>query len=344
VTLQSIADRVGVSRMTVSNAFSKPDQLSADLRERILRTAEELGYGGPDPAARALASGRTGSVGMLMTDTLRTVLDDDFSGDFLAAVSEQLAAQGTALTLLAPGEGAPVPGRDVAMDGILVYACRETSEELAAVRRRGIPIVTVDQVPVDDAGSVNVDDLTGARLAAEHVVGLGHRRIGILTSSPVDSPDHASSAKLPGRERMTGWLAVLDEAGIEPVVAETQYLDREGSYRAARGLLEREDRPTALLCIADSIAIPAMAAARDLGLRVPEDVSVVGYDDSRSAATASPPLTTVRQDVNEKGRRAAAMLLAAIADGGGATPEPERFLLPVSLVVRASTAPAPDLT
>ncbi len=341
VTLQSIADRVGVSRMTVSNAFSRPDQLSADLRTRILRTAEELGYGGPDPAARALASGRTGSVGLLMTDRLRILLDDDFSGEFLAAISEELASHGTALTLLTPGEGAPMPGRDVAMDGIVVYACRETSEELAAVRRRGIPIVTVDQVPVDDAGSVNVDDTTGARLAAEHVVQLGHRRVGILTSSPVDGPDEGrEDTKLPGRERMAGWREVLDAAGIVPLLGEAAYLDADSSYEAARAMLDRDDPPTALLCIADSIAIPAMQAARDLGLRVPDDLSVVGYDDSRSARTSTPPLTTVRQDVNEKGRRAAAMLVAAIgrADAVG---EPERFLLPVSLVVRESTAPPP---
>jgi DNA-binding LacI/PurR family transcriptional regulator len=338
VTLQSIADRVGVSRMTVSNAFSRPDQLSASLRERILSAAEELGYSGPDPAARALARGRTGSVGLLLTDRLSVVMADALAGEFVAAVSDELSDHGLAVTLLAPTEPDGVIEGEVAMDGLIVYICASPGPQLAWARRRGLPIVTVDQQPIDGLPSINVDDRTGARLGAEHLVALGHRRVGILTT-PQEVGADRDAAKVPAHDRMAGWRDVLDPAGIEPLVGEGVYLATETSYAAARAMLERPDRPTGLLCVSDAFALEAMRAAADLGLRVSEDLSVVGYDDSRLAATSRPPLTTIRQDVVAKGRLAVAALVRAINDPDGAPPE--RVVLPAELVVRDSTASPP---
>ncbi len=337
VTLQSIADEVGVSRMTVSNAFSRPDQLSASLREKILRAAEELGYSGPDPAARALARGRTGSVGLLLTDRLSTVIGDALAGEFIAAVSDRLADHGMAVTLLAPTTTDGVVEGEVAMDGLLVYICGSPRRQLEWARRRGLPIVTVDQLPIDGLPSINVDDRTGARLGAQHLVDLGHRRISILTLAREDTQDR-NAAHVPAYDRMNGWRDVLEPAGIEPQVAEGVYLSPEPSYAAARALLDRPDRPTGLLCVSDAFALEALRAAADLGLRVPDDLSVVGYDDSRPAATSRPPLTTIRQDVQAKGRLAVAALVRAINDPGS---PPERVLLPAELVVRGSTGPAP---
>lgn len=339
VTLQSIADRVGVSRMTVSNAFSRPDQLSVALREKILSAAEELGYSGPDPAARALARGRTGSVGMLLTDRLSAVISDALAGAFIAAVSDQLADHGLALTLLAPTESEGVVEGDVAMDGLLVYICGSPDSQLQWARRRGLPIVTVDQRPIDDLPSVNVDDRTGARLGARHLVDLGHRRIGILLF-PHDSDDEAAAHFKPMRDRMAGWHDVLDPLGIDPLLAEGTYLAPAPTYAAARELLDRPDRPTGVLCASDAFAVEVLHAAADLGLDVPGDVSVVGYDDSSVAALARPPLTTIRQDVAEKARLAVSALVRAIGDTNG-TP-PEREMLSAELVVRSSTGPAPD--
>src|SRR6185437_13738658 len=118
VTLQTIADRVGVSRMTVSNAFSRPDQLSATMRDQILAVAEELGYAGPDPAARALASGSAGTVGVLLSNVLGEALTDEIAMTFLASIADELAPTGRALTLVsATPSSTIVPARDVAMDG-----------------------------------------------------------------------------------------------------------------------------------------------------------------------------------------------------------------------------------
>jgi DNA-binding LacI/PurR family transcriptional regulator len=147
VTLQTIADRLGVSRMTVSNAFSRPDQLSSALRQRILATADKLGYVGPDPAGRALARGTTGAVGVLLTDSLPYAFSDDVATRFLGAIADELAPTGLALTLLTSSDRTDgvVPPRDIAIDGALVYSCRKESAARDWLMRRRLPIVFVDQ-------------------------------------------------------------------------------------------------------------------------------------------------------------------------------------------------------
>ncbi|QIK68160.1 LacI family transcriptional regulator [Nocardioides sp. HDW12B] len=348
VTLKTVADRVGVSRMTVSNAFSKPDQLSAALRVRILEAAAELGYVGPDPAARALARGSVGSVGVLMTDSVSYAFDDEVATAFFSALATGLAPTGLSLSLISSvAAGERVPARDVPMDGAIVYSCQDDSEALGWLRRRGLPLVYVDQPPDPSLSTINVDDRGGARQAAQHIVDLGHRRVGVvpltLRGVPGASPDrspHVSS------ERVKGWADALCGAGINPVVRPASHRD-EAAYDVVRDLLDRRDRPTALLCYSDVMAFWAVRAAEDLGLRVPEDLSVVGFDDNPLARRMRPELTTVRQDVRAKGRAAATALTEAIAgaiagSGGIRALPPRHQTLPTELVVRGTTGPAPD--
>lgn len=342
VTLQSIADRVGVSRMTVSNAFSRPDQLSAELRERILAAADELGYVGPDPAARALARGRTGSVGLLLTDELGEAFQDAVATQFLTSVADALTHEGLAVTLLTSSgaAGAPsdyVPARDVAMDGAIVYICDPASPDIAWLERRGLPLVSVDRDPAPDAPSVNVDDRAGARAAAQHVIDLGHTRVAVITLHSTFDVAGAPTANRPARERMTGWREALEAAGVEPIVAAAAYRPRLSVEEIARDLLDRPDRPTAVLCFSDAFAVTTIQVAESLGLRVPDDLSVVGYDDSPVATAIRPRLTTVHQEVASKGQEAVRSLMAVM---GSDRPDPvERILLPTTLVVRESTAP-----
>lgn len=343
VTLQSIADQVGVSRMTVSNAFSRPDQLSAELRARILAAADDLGYVGPDPAARALARGRTGSVGLLLTDELGEAFQDAVATEFLTSVADALTGEGLALTLLTSGRASRtptdfVPARDVAMDGAIVYICDPASPDIAWLERRGLPLVSVDRDPSPTAPSVNVDDREGARAAGRHVVELGHRRVGILTLSSTFEVDGTLTENRPARERMVGWRDALAAAGIEPEVRAAQYQPPGSAHEAARDLLDRPDRPTAVLCFSDAFALATIRVAESLGLRVPEDLSVVGYDDSPLAGTSQPPLTTVHQEVGTKGQAAVRALMTLMRDEPA---EVERVVLPTSLVVRESTAPPP---
>jgi DNA-binding LacI/PurR family transcriptional regulator len=344
VTLQSIADRVGVSRMTVSNAFSRPDQLSSELRERILAAADKLGYVGPDPAARALARGRTGSIGLLLTDELAEAFQDAVATEFLSSVANALTHEGMALTLLTSSDavGAPsgyVPARDVAMDGAIVYVCDPASPDIAWLERRSVPVVSVDRDPVPNVPSVNVDDRGGARAAAQHVVDLGHTRVGILTLDKTFEVDGVAKANRPARERMLGWGDVLDAARIEPMVRAPRYRSRLSVDEDARELLARPDRPTAILCFSDLIAVQTIQVAESLGLRVPEDLSVVGFDDSRRATESRPQLTTVHQEVASKGQEAVRALMAVMGDNPPETAE--RIFLPTSLVVRESTGPPP---
>jgi DNA-binding LacI/PurR family transcriptional regulator len=339
VTLKTVAERVGVSPMTVSNAFSRPDQLSAALREKILATAAELGYVGPDPAARTLARGTTGTVGILLTESFRYAFSDEFSITFLAALAEELARGGLALTLLpADGAGDVVPARDVAMDAALVYSCSPAVDSIAWLRRRRLPLVTVDQPQEADVTSINVADRDGGRLAAAHLVELGHRRIAVLTVGPevLADPDDWFVARL----RLQGWQDVLQPAGIEPIVERGAVSTQEEGYLAGRRLLAAPQRPTAVLCFADSLAAGVLRAAADAGVRVPEDLSVVGFDDTALARHTRPPLTTVRQDAAGKAAAAAAELVEAVRARRNGTVAPVRHhVLPVELVVRGSTAP-----
>lgn len=358
ITLQTIANHVGVSRMTVSNAFSRPDQLSPALRARILSAAEELGYAGPDPAARALARGSTGAIGVMLTDSLDVAFTDEIAIGFLGAVAAQLAPTGLALTLLTTSpEPAPVvPARDVAIDGALVYSCDPTSAGTAWLFRRKLPIVLVDQAPRDGVRSVNIDDRAGARAAAQHLIDLGHRQIAILSASAVGpyglvNEMHALTGSddvgYVTRQRMLGWTDALAAAGITPIVFQLPPYSTAAEVAAARELLTRAEPPTAILCFSDVAAGQVLQVAREIGRQVPDDLSVVGFDDSPMAARTRPPLTTVRQDVAAKGRAAVTALTSEIARvrRQPAVSTSSRgqadVLLPTELVVRGSTAKPP---
>ena len=346
VTLQTIADQVGVSRMTVSNAFSRPDQLSATLRDKILAAADELGYGGPDPAARALVSGSAGSIGVLLSDALTYTLTDDVAMAFLAGIADELGPGGRALTLLpaAPADGS-MPARDVAIDGVLVYSCHDDSSAVSWLMRRRLPVVFVDQAAAPGIPSVNVDDRSGARAAAQHLVDLGHRRIGIVSTGFGGEygilPDPLATAMAnTERQRMLGWLDALDDAGVSPVVVRLPHGDsQETGDQGAGVLLELDEPPTGVLCFSDVIAVGVIAAIQNSGRSVPEDVSVVGFDDNPIARRTRPALTTVHQDSQAKGRAATELLVSEL-DRARKSPakRARHIVLPTELVVRESTA------
>ena len=343
VTLQSIADRLGVSRMTVSNAFSRPDQLSADLRRRILDEAAALGYLGPDPSARSLATGTAGTVGLLWTEKLSTALADEMSARFVGAVADELNHAGLALTLLpATTDAAVVPARDVALDGAIIYSCDPQLPAVDLLARRGLPLVYVDADAPPRRPVITIDDYGGAKAAAEHLLSLGHRRILIVTTGfgpepgLVTGPPPASAMRQRVlAQRWNGWLDALTAGGVQPQVA-----NQPDPYApdGLEQLLAATDRPSAALCLTDVLAQALIAAATDRGLSVPADLAVVGFDDHPLAERTRPALTTVAQDVDLKGRAAVRALLAEsarLADPSAEAPLSRR--LRVNLVVRDST-------
>lgn len=347
VTLQTIADEVGVSRMTVSNAFSRPDQLSPALRQKILAVADRLGYCGPDPAARTLSKGRSGTVGVLFTDTLSYAFSDEVATTFLAGVAGVLEFEGLGLTVLsAPRTGPDTSVGRAVVDGLIIYSVDLNSPGLEMARRRGLPLVLVDQPPERGVPSVNIDDRGGARAAAEHVIELGHRRLGIILEAMSPEIALVDPATMPQhhviKERLLGWRAAAEAAGLTPpMVASIPNNDRDPAATAAGLILDAEPRTTALLCLSDAMALGALDAAKVRGLRVPSDLSVVGFDDSPAARHADPLLTTVWQPVREKGRAAAQLLVDRLATPDARSNGPQTTVLSTELVVRASTATAP---
>jgi DNA-binding LacI/PurR family transcriptional regulator len=355
-TLAAVAAHLGISRTTVSNAYNRPDQLSPALRERVLAAARELGYGGPDPMARSLRRGRAGSLGLVFDHHLRYIFSDPAAVLFLGGVAAGCEEAGTGLALVPQlPEGAAEVVRSALVDGYVMFCTPEDDERLEAVRARGLPYVLVDYSPHVAGPRVNVDDRGGARAAAEHLVDLGHRKLGIVLPAgslafPPDGGDgtaeRAETLSEPDRqasgprwrwfirhERLQGWRAPLDGAGVDwsrVPAATAPGNDAEAGHRAAAALLDRAARPTAIVCFSDVLALGVLRAARQRGLRVPQDLSVVGFDDVAEATTAA--LTTVHQPHAAKGERAVTLL----TEGG------DDVVLPTELVVRASTGPVPS--
>jgi DNA-binding LacI/PurR family transcriptional regulator len=349
-TLKDVAAELGVSTATVSNAYNRPDQLSPGLRERVFETARRLGYTGPDALARGLRRGRAGAGGILYEDRLSYAFSDPAAVLFLQGVSVATEEAGLGLLLLsgAPGEervSEAVSGAVV--DGFVVYSMSEGDPLVEAALGRRLPAVVVDQPRIEGVPFVGIDDQRAAGSAAEHLLALGHRRFGVVTfciapgatGGLADLNRQEAAAYPVTRARLRGYAGAIEGAGISwadvPVHEQIENVPEEGR-KAAEALLSRDPRPTAILAISDQLALGVIEAARERGLRVPEDLSVVGFDDVPEAARTNPPLTTVHQPHVEKGLLAARLLVAQLR-GGEAAGSPA--LLPTSLVVRGSTAP-----
>jgi DNA-binding LacI/PurR family transcriptional regulator len=348
VTLATLAGELGVSRTTVSNAYNHPDQLSPALRATVLEAARRLGYPGPDPLAATLSRGKVGALGLLFFDDphypLRFAFSDPAHVLFLQGVADACGDAGVGLVLVGGGRGADL-ARAALVDGFVCQYDVEGDERLQAVVERGLPLAVVDGPPPKGAGHVGVDDRGGAALAARHLLDLGHRRLGVV-AAPLSPDRYEGPAGLERqadagygviRDRLLGYRDAVEAAGLDwaavPVEERRPY-GQEAGRRAAAALLDRPDRPTGLLAMSDELALGAMRAAEELGIAVPGELSVVGFDDTPPAALARPALTTVHQPHHDKGVAAVRWLL----DPSG---KPANQVLPVELAVRGSTAPPP---
>ena len=348
VTLRVLAEDLGVSRATVSNAYNRPDQLSEALRARILARAGELGFAGPDPVARGLRRGRVGAVGVLVDHSISYAFSDPVAVLVLDGLAEELQADGFGLLLHAAS--GPAGGEELvraaAVDGWVLMTVRGRHPTVAAAAAAGRPIVVLDEPALPGVPRVTIDDAGGARAAAEHLLALGHRSIGVLTAPMHGSgPPGASSQAVHDGEgeetvmstRLSAVLATLATAGVQdtdvPVVecsASARAAGREGTAL----LLEGPVRPTAVLALSDELALGALQYAREHRLSVPGGLSVVGFDDAPPGRVTHPPLTTVAQPIRERGTAAGRLLRALLRGEDVAAPPP----FPTHLVVRGSTA------
>ncbi|MBN3807905.1 LacI family DNA-binding transcriptional regulator [Paraburkholderia sp. Ac-20347] len=329
-TLADVARLAGVSQMTASRALNGRPGVSRETRDEVLRIASDIGYV-VNRTAQKLSGGRNGIIG-IMTPTL----DTQFSSELILGAGRAARAAGCEVLVYTVSDDSHSHQELIKLvrqfsDGLLVILPRETMC-LDALATAHVPVVVVDQRgTLNRFPSVSVDNYGGARMAVEHLVSLGHKRIAFLGG------DEAIEGV---RDRQRGYHDTLVRHGIEldPALVVTGDLSQMTAFEVATGLVNLPDPPTAIFTANDQSAFGAIAAAREAGLRVPDDISVIGFDDIPMAEQFHPALTTVRQPFQQMSSSAVNALLAQIA---GSDAVAQRTTFPAELVVRQSTAQAP---
>jgi DNA-binding LacI/PurR family transcriptional regulator len=331
--------------MTVSNAYNKPDQLSAQTRDAVLAMARSLGYSGPSAAGRSLRRGLSGTVGVLLTERLPYAFTDPGMIAFLHGLATELADARRALQLI-PSDGDPdgtlALVRAAIVDAFVITGLDEEDPVMSAILERRVPVVTASSPRLPGVPFVSVANTQAACAAAQALIALGHTRIGTVTyraERRTARDGRLIAVHQTFHDRWVGYQQAFTRAALPDGTSCTHAAStnsREGGRQAARHMLSRtpELRPTALLAMTDVLALGAIDAAHELGLAVPGDVSVVGFDDIEEAHRSSPPLTTIRQGLFEQGQHAAALALAMVA---GKVAQADEF--PTELIIRASTSP-----
>ncbi|MGH6654919.1 MAG: LacI family DNA-binding transcriptional regulator [Actinocrinis sp.] len=334
VTVREIAARTGVSIATVSRVLNGHANVAPHTRALVRNAADELAATASGPGlGHGPRKGTTNKAVFVRCPYLLT----DYFGLIVSSIAETLDLHGRPLILNA-GEAAqqsPVlralpDNSDIA--GAIVILPPEPGEQLTALRAQGFPFVVVDPrtAPPRDIASVSAAHFAGSRSMTGHLVRLGHRRIGVIAG-----PDNW----LAGEARLAGHASALADVGVlpSPDLVRATHPTTESGYAAASQLLDLADRPTALIGFNDKAAVGALAAARQRGLRVPDDVSIAGFDDIDLAQATSPMLTTVRQPLAEMGRMAVSLLIRLL---DGHQVDALHVELATDLIVRGSTGPA----
>ncbi|MFC4587911.1 LacI family DNA-binding transcriptional regulator [Sphaerisporangium corydalis] len=339
ITIRDIARISGVSKSTVSLVINNSPKVDPETRRRVLRVISKHNYV-PSVAASALAKGKSPFIGMIVPGlTWRMVAPMNYG---VASVVETTPYEIILYTSTNDHDYASVIDRMLTSGlsaGVLVIAQDQPMDPLLDLHAQGVPVVLINTLGSSvDLPSVEADSYEGARTAIRHLLDLGHRRIASL-----QGPMKYRCCQ----DRQRGYEDALAEAGVtaDPAFTVPSDFDPVLARERTRELLDRADRPTAVFAHNDSTAYAVMEAADDRGLRIPDDLSLVGFDDIPSSAHVRPALTTVAQPFVEMGRHAARMLLAAIPStertAGEDPPAPIRIGLETTLVVRASTGPAP---
>ncbi|MFL6055383.1 MAG: LacI family DNA-binding transcriptional regulator [Actinoallomurus sp.] len=325
-TIRNVAERAGVSKSLVSLVMRGSPHVSEARRQAVLKAARELGYR-PNAVARSLVEGRTRLIGALVAD-----LHNPFFAEFLDGLQESLHGAGLRM-LVGSGRWDPQfeaeaveAFLEMRVDGlVLLSVVPDTLTETA----KNVPVVMVGERDVDGVDIVVDDDELGARLAVDHLVELGHRRIAHIEGAPSTTAHY----------RRSGYESAMRRHGLEDlIVVEPGDFTEEGGYRAARKLLLHDEPPTAIFAPNDLVATGVLSAADEGGLRVPSDISIVGYDNTHLAAIRHIALTSVDQPRRDMGRVAAERLCARIEDPFR---QPQQTLVTPHLVIRSTTGPAP---
>ncbi|RQR27578.1 LacI family DNA-binding transcriptional regulator [Burkholderia sp. Bp9142] len=330
-TLADVAKIAGVSQMTASRALNDRPGVSRETRDEVLRIAASIGYV-VNRTAQKLSGGRNGIIGIITP-----MLDNQFASELILGVGRAARSVGyETLVYTVFDEDRDTHSGVIGLmqqfaDGVVAILPRESIyfEALAAAH---VPVVVIDQRgTLTGFPSVSVDNYGGARLAVEHLASLGHERIGFISGG--DAIEGV-------RERLRAYHDALTQLGLprDPKLVAEGDLSQMKAFEAASTLLAQVDPPTAIFCANDLSAFGAIAAVREAGLRVPNDISIIGFDDIPMAAQVHPALTTIRQPFPQMARSAVNTLLALI-EGTDATSA--RITLPAELIGRNSTGTRP---
>jgi len=332
VTLDEVARVAGVSRATVSRVVNGNPKVGIDVKRQVERAIARLGYV-PNPAARSLVTRRSDSVGVVIPEPPGMLFGDPFFPRLLRGISTELSARNLQLVLLMPQsseEEARLERYLTAghVDGALLVSLHGDDTLPDALASRGVPVVVGGRPPTGDSVSyVDVDNVGGARTAVAHLIDGGRRMIGTI-SGPTDMTV--------GVDRLTGYRHALEAAGLAPdgALEATGDFTQEGGAVAMGRLLEARPELDAVFAASDLMAAGAIGAIKAAGRRIPEDVAIVGFDDSSIAPTSEPPLTSVRQPIEEMGREMVRLLLEQVARPGTV---PRKVILATKLVRRRSS-------
>ena len=344
VRLADVAKAAGVSQGTASNVFNRPNLVREEVRERVVATAQALGYAGPDPKGRLLRAGKVNAIGVATAEPLSYFFEDPFARALMTGISEACDASGAGISLVSAMSEEKLAWniQSAVVDGFILLCVEGGHRLVELTQERKLPFVALELDSTnDEVAGIGIDDFGGARAAAVHLAELGHRRFGVLAIQFVDdrvgpiSPQEAEAGIYSSaRDRWRGYLAGLAPYGIDAAslpVFETQN-ERESVREGLEYLFSLDPKPTAILAMSDRTALIAIEWLAEQGLSVPGDVSIVGFDGIPEAAKAIPPLTTVEQPIAGIGRRAVEMILENKIPA-------RREMMPVELVVRGTTAP-----
>jgi LacI family transcriptional regulator len=329
LTIRQIAELAGISRSTVSRVLNDHPNVNARTRERVLQVIADTGFR-PDPIARSLSSRRAGIIGLVIPLAIQSLFEDPFFPRLMQGISQGCNSNDYTLSLFllhTPEEEAklyPKFSRRQLLDGVIVTATRGGDPLIPQLLANRVPFVLHGRHEDGRVNFVDVDNVTGAYTAVTHLVRLGRRRIGLITGP---------SGSLAADDRKQGYLNALQDRRVpvdESLIVHGDFTQASG-FQAMQRLLAHE--PDAVFVASDSMALGSLRALRNAGKRVPEEVAVVGFDDMPQAATASPPLTTVRQPIQRAGALAVEMLVDILENG---VDPPRRIILPTELVIRDS--------
>ncbi|MBO0686067.1 MAG: LacI family DNA-binding transcriptional regulator [Candidatus Dormibacteraeota bacterium] len=331
-TLEEVALLAGVSRATASRVFTDNPRVSPDARRSVERAAQKLGYV-PNRAARSLVTGRSDSIGVVIPEPTSRLFGEPFWPSLVRGISDELRERDLQLVLFAPQSPADSARLEHYVtsghvDGALLVSLHGSDPLPVRLAERGVPVV-VGGRPLggQEVSYVDVDNVAGAVAAVDHLLQTGRHRVATITG-----PQDMSA----GIDRLEGYRSALAAAGVpldEELIEEGDF-GQESGRRAMAALLQRRPDLDAVFCADDLMAAGALRELKDSGRRVPEDVALVGYDDSAIATSTEPPLSSVRQPIEELGREMTRLLLAGIAAKARV---PRRVILAAELVVRRSS-------